>query len=300
MKILTNEIKIAITAIISVVIIYVGVIFLKGLKLFDNSTTYFVEMNDVAGLVESSEVLANGLNIGVISSIKYNPEKQNLTLEVDIDPNFRIPKGTTVFVTTSLLAAPKINLKLGANENGYLNPGDTMYGSPGSDLMSEAAKMIPDIQALIPKLDSILSNVNALTADPALAASLQNLEYITNNLRTSTDKLNGVLGNDVPRLMANVNGVCSNAQTLTDNLNSIDIAGIADNANKTLANTQSITSNLNSALSSKDNSLGLLLNDNSVALHLDSTVLNASMLLQDLREHPKRYVHFSLFGRKEK
>lgn len=300
MKILTNEIKIAITAIISVVIIYVGVIFLKGLKLFDNSTTYFVEMNDVAGLVESSEVLANGLNIGVISSIKYNPEKQNLTLEVDIDPNFRIPKGTTVFVTTSLLAAPKINLKLGANENGYLNPGDTMYGTPGSDLMSEAAKMIPDIQALIPKLDSILSNVNALTGDPALAASLQNLEYITNNLRTSTDKLNGVLGNDVPRLMANVNGVCSNAQTLTDNLNSIDIAGIADNANKTLANTQSITSNLNSALSSKDNSLGLLLNDNSVALHLDSTVLNASMLLQDLREHPKRYVHFSLFGRKEK
>lgn len=300
MKLLTNEIKIAITAIISVAIIYVGAIFLKGLKLFDNSTTYLVEMDNVAGLVESGEVLANGLNIGVIRSIKYNPEKQNLKLEVDIDPNFQVPKGTTVFVTSPMLGAPKINLKLGANENGFLNPGDTMYGTAGSDLMSEAAKMIPDIQALIPKLDSILSNVNALTGDPALAASLQNLEYITNNLRTSTDKLNGVLGNDVPRLMANVNGVCSNAQTLTNNLNSIDIAGIADNANKTLANTQSITSNLNSALSSKDNSLGLLLNDNSVALHLDSTVLNASMLLQDLREHPKRYVHFSLFGRKEK
>lgn len=300
MKLLTNEIKIAITAIIAVGLIYVGAIFLKGMKIFDNSATYLVEMDNVDGLAESGEVLANGLNIGAIGKITYNPEKQNLILEINIDQNFQVPKGTTVFVTTPILGAPKINLKLGANENGFLKPGDTLYGMPGTDLMSEATKMLPDIKAMLPKLDSILTNIQTLTADPALEASIQNLEYVTNNLRTSTDKLNNVLGNDVPRLMANVNGVCTNAQTLTDNLNSIDIAGIADNANQTISNAQSITSNLNSALQSKDNTLGLLLNDNSIALQLDSTVVNASMLLQDLREHPKRYVHFSLFGRKEK
>lgn len=300
MKLFSNEIKIALTAIMAVIIIYCGAIFLKGMKLFDTDATYLVEMDNVAGLTESGEVLANGLNIGVIRNITYNPEKQNLTLKIDIDPNFQVPKGTTVFVTSSMLGAPKINLKLGANENGFMKPGETIYGTSGSDLMSEAAAMLPSIQALIPKLDSILTNLNTLSGNPALSASLQNVEYMTNNLKTTTDKLNLILGNDVPKLMAKANGVMGNVETLTDNLNSIDIAGIANNANKTLSNAESLTNNLNSALQSKNNSLGYLMNDNSVALHLDSTVVNASLLLQDLREHPKRYVHFSLFGRKEK
>lgn len=300
MKLISKEGKIGLAAIVAVAIIYFGMIFLKGLNIFDSKTTYLVEMDDVAGLTKSSEVLANGLNIGFISDITYNPEKQNLTLEIDINPEFKVPKGTTVFVTSPMLGAPKINLKLGANSNGFMNAGDTIYGNAGKDLMSAAGDMIPEIKAMLPKLDSILSNINALSGDPALEASLQNLEYITGNLRTTTDKLNGVLGNDVPKMMAKVNSVCGNVEVLTGNLNNIDLAGIADNANKTLANAQSISDNLNSALTSKDNTLGLLMNDNSVALHLDSTVINASMLLQDLREHPKRYVHFSLFGKKDK
>jgi len=300
MKIFSKEIKIAITAIIAVGIIYVGAIFLKGLKLFDNNVSYLVEMDNVAGLTESGEVLANGLNIGVIRDITYNPEKQNLTLEIDIDPEFQVPNGTTAFVTSPMLGAPVINLKLGANSNGYMKPGDTIYGTSATDLMSEAANMLPTVKALIPKLDSILTNLNNLSADPSLSASIQNLEYVTNNLKTTTDRVNSVLGKDVPNLMAKANGICGNVETLTNNLNGVDIASIADNANKTLANTEKITNTLNSSLRSKDNTLGLLLNDKSVALHLDSTVINASNLLQDLRENPKRYVHFSLFGRKEK
>lgn len=300
MKLFSNEIKIAITAILAIIIIYVGAIFLKGMKLFDNNTTYLVEMDNVAGLTESGEVLANGLNIGVIRDITYNPDKQNLTLEISINPNFQVPMGTTAFVTSSMLGAPKINLKLGANSNGFMKPGETIYGTSGTDLMSEASAMLPSIQALIPKLDSILTNLNNLSGDQSLAASLHNVEYMTSNLRTTTDRLNSLLEKDVPKMMTKANSMLDNVDVLTANINKIDLAGIADNANKTITSAQSLTENLNSAMKSKNNSLGLLLNDNSVALHLDSTVLNASMLLQDLREHPKRYVHFSLFGRKDK
>lgn len=300
MKLFSNEIKIAITAILAIIIIYVGAIFLKGMKLFDNNSTYLVEMDNVAGLTESGEVLANGLNIGVIRDITYNPDKQNLTLEISINPNFQVPVGTTAFVTSSMLGAPKINLKLGANSNGFMKPGETIYGTSGTDLMSEASAMLPSIQALIPKLDSILTNLNNLSGDQSLAASLHNVEYMTNNLRTTTDRLNSLLEKDVPKMMTKANSMLDNVDVLTANINKIDLAGIADNANKTITSAQSLTENLNSAMKSKNNSLGLLLNDNSVALHLDSTVLNASMLLQDLREHPKRYVHFSLFGRKDK
>lgn len=300
MNMFSKEIKIGLAAILALAIIYFGAIFLKGLKIFDRSTVYYVEMDNVAGLVESSEVLANGLNVGFIKEIKYNPEKQNLIVEIDVKPEFQIPKETTAFVTSGLLGSPKINLALGANSNGFVQTGDTLYGSAGDDLMSSAADMIPSIKALIPKLDSILTNLNNLSGDPSLAASLHNIEYMTNNLRTTTDQLNAMLGKDMPRLMSKADNVLGNVETLTGSINSIDIAGIADNANKTLDNAQNITNTLNKSLQSKDNSLGLLLNDNAIALHLDSTVINASMLLEDLRNHPKRYVHFSLFGRKEK
>ena len=296
----TSEIKIGITAIISVIIIYTGTIFLKGLSLFDNKTSYYIEMDDVAGLAASGEVLANGLNIGFIKNITYNEDKQNLTVEVQIDPKFKVPKGTTAFVTSPMLGAPKINLKLGENRNGFLDSGDIIFGSSGSDFMSSVAELIPEIKAMLPKLDSIMTNLNDLTGSPALETSLNNIEYITANLKVSTDKLNYVLGKDIPNLMSNANIMFENADTLLRNVNSIDLSGIADNANKTLCNAKLITDNLNSALQSKDNSLGLLLNDNTIAIHLDSTVINASMLLEDLRQHPNRYVHFSLFGRKQK
>lgn len=300
MKLFSKEIKIALSAVVAGLIIYFGIIFLKGAKLFDNSTTYIVEMDNVEGLSEASEVLANGLSIGVVRSITYNPEKQNLAVELDITPKFKVPKETTVFITSPMLGSPKINLKLGANENGFMNPGDTMYSSSNKALMDMAAEMLPSVQALIPKIDSILTNINNLTANPALTASLNNLEQITGNLRTTTNELNVLLNKDVKQLVAKADNVMGNAETLTSTLNSVDIVGMANNANILLDNTKSITENLNNALQSKNNTLGLLLNDNSIALQLDSTMTNASLLLEDLRLHPKRYVHFSLFGRKEK
>lgn len=166
--------------------------------------------------------------------------------------------------------------------------------------MTEVAGMLPSIEALIPKLDSILSNLNALSGDPALLASLQNLQGITDNLKTSSAQLNSVLGRDVPSLLAKADNVCANVETLTNNVNNVDIVGIANNANQTLQKAQNLADSLSFAMHSKDNTLGMLLNDNSIALHLDSTANNASLLLEDLRNHPKRYVHFSLFGRKEK
>ena len=122
------------------------------------------------------------------------------------------------------------------------------------------------------------------------------MEYITSNLRTTTDRLNGLLASDVPQLMKKTNTICANLETTTNNLKEVDLNEIAQNANKTMEGLQLFTNRLNN----ENSTLGLFLNDASVYNHLDSTMMNASMLLQDLREHPKRYVHFSLFGKKDK
>ncbi len=296
----TKEVKIGITAVIAIVIIYVGIIFLKGLKLFSTDTAYYVEMDNANGLTVSGEVLANGVNIGLVKSISYVPEKQNIMVEIDVNPKFNIPQGTTAYLSKEMLGSPKLNLSLGKNSGNFLKPGDVMKAEVSADLMTAAGNMIPQIQALMPKLDSILTGVNALVNDPALNAALHNAESISANLKTTTDNVNRMLAKDMPSLLARTNNIAANLESTTSKIDKMDLTGMAENAEKTLDNINNITTKLDMSLGSKNNSLGMLINDNSLVLHMDTTIQNASLLLEDLRLNPKRYVHFSVFGKKQK
>jgi len=300
MKFLSKEVKIAITAIVAIVFAYVGIVLLKGLDLFNNSNGYTVVMKDVTGISISSEVKVNGLKVGYVKDIRYNETAQNMHLQLSIDPAFKIPAGTTAFVSKEMLGASMLNLALGPATAPAMTAGDTIHGTAATDLMAAAADMLPQVQALLPKVDSILTSLKQLAADPALAASLHNIERTTASLSATTARLDRMMQTDVPQLMASARGTMQNAEQLTATLNRVDIEGIASQASQTMSNANQAVGKLNQALHSRDNSLGLLLNDNTLALHLDSTVVNASMLLEDLRLHPKRYVHFSVFGKKEK
>lgn len=297
---ISKEIKIAVVTILSAIIVYVGIIFLKGLKLFNDEVSYFVEIKDVQGMPTASDVRANGLKVGTVKAINFNPERQNLTVEITINPNFKIPQGTTVYMTKEMLGSAMMNLRLGPNPTANLQPGDTIKGDPLVDLMTEAGNLMPQVQALLPKVDSILTALNTRANDPSLTTSMHNMAIISEDLKQTTRHINGLLGKDVPQLMAKTNNICDNLEITTNNLNQIDMLGMAQKADATLSNVQDMTFRINTAMSSKDNSLGMLMSDNSIALHLDSTMMNSSRLLEDLRMHPKRYVHFSLFGRKDK
>jgi len=297
---LSKEIKIALVAVLAICIVYVGIIFLKGLKLFSNDVSYYVEMTDVQGMPTASDVRANGLKVGSVKNITFNPDKQNLTVEISVDPQFRIPQGTTVFMTKEMLGSAMMNLKLGANPTAILSPGDTINGTPMVDLMTAAGNMIPQVEKMLPKVDSILTALNTLTNDPALSASMHNMAFITEELKTTTTQLNGLLGKDVPQLMAKTNNICTHLESTTSKIDQIDLIGMAQKTDTMLFNLQDMTFRLNTAMNSKETSIGMLMNDNAIALHLDSTLMNSSRLLEDLRLHPKRYVHFSLFGKKDK
>lgn len=297
---ISKEIKIGGTAVMAVIIIYCGIIFLKGLKMFSTDPSYYVEMKDVQGMPVSADVLANGYKVGMVKEITYNPASQNLVVRFEVDPSFSIPQGTSVFLSKEMLGATKMNLTLGENPASVIQPGDTIKGEASADIMTAAANMLPKVEALLPKIDSILTAFNNLANDPALANTLHNLESMSNELRNTTKDVNALMSKDVPQLMAKANSICSNLETTTANINQIDLAGMANRADATLANVQDMTFKINTSLNSKDNSLGLLLNDNKLMVHLDSTALNASLLLEDLRMNPKRYVHFSMFGKKDK
>lgn len=297
---ISKEIKIASVAILSAIIVYVGIIFLKGLKLFSDEVSYFVEITDVQGMPTASDVRANGLKVGTVKAITFNSDKQNLTVEITVNPKFQIPEGTSVYMTKEMLGSAMMNLRLGPNPTALLHPGDTIKGAPMVDLMTEAGNMIPKVEALLPKMDSILTAINTMANDPAIASSLHNMEAVSADLRLTTRQINGLLGKDVPQLMAKTNNICDNLETTTGQLTQIDFVGMAKKADATMNSVQEMTFKMNTTMNSKETSLGMLMNDNSIALHIDSTMLNSSRLLEDFRLHPKRYVHFSLFGKKDK
>ena len=306
-----KEVKIGITAIIAVLIVYFGIIFLKGIKLAHTDNVYYVRMNNVNGLLVAGDVICNGLKIGMVKNMNYFAEAQEIVVAVELDEGFAITRGSTAQIAKDMLGAPKLQINLGTDPKALLAVGDTIRGlAAGGDVLAAAGAMIPDIQAVLPKVDSLITALNDLARDPALKASLQNVEALTAELQTTSQNLTSMttaLNEKMPGMLAKADNIIGSLETTTDGISQVDIPGIAAKANTTLDNVETLTGNLNTLtydltakLSSTDNTLGRFLNDASVYDHLDSTMQNASLLMQDLREHPTRYVHFSLFGKKEK
>ncbi|MBO5251265.1 MAG: MCE family protein [Bacteroidaceae bacterium] len=294
---MTKEVKIGIIGITALVMLFLGINYLKGVSMFKSSTSYYVEYTDINGLATSSPVFASGYKVGIVRGIQYNHANPgHVVVEIELDKGMQIPTGSKGELVTEMLGTVKMNLKLNLESKTYCQPGDTLPGNVNNGLMGIAETAMPKVEQLLPKMDSILTSLNALLANPALTATLQNAEKITTNLDVTTRHLNNLMKNDLPQLTSHLTTITDNVSVITDNLKGIDYANIMQKVDSTLYQVQLLTGKLNS----KDNTVGLLFNDPTLYNNLSATTANAASLLEDLQAHPKRYVHFSLFGRKEK
>ena len=296
----TKEIQIGLVAIVGIVVLYFGLQFLKGLTMFSSDSRYFVKFNNISGLSASSPVYANGFRVGVVEAIYYDYQRQDqIVAAVSLNKEMRLPKGSSAQIVSDLLGNIKLEVMLGPNPVDVLAPGDTINGGIQTGIMGSAATMVPQIQAMLPKLDSILVSVNQLLVDPALKNSLHHIDEITGNLITTTNELNTLttsLNRQMPSMLQNADGMLANANTLTRNLNELDLAATMAKVNNTLQNVEQMTAKLNS----NEGTLGLLMRDPQLYNNLNSTMMHADSLVIDLKQHPKRYVHFSIFGKKDK
>ena len=289
----SKEVKIGIATILSLVLLYVGVNYLKGINLFKPANYYYVSCENVKDISVSTPVFVDGFKIGLVRGIEYNySSTDKITLEISLDKGMKINKGSYISIESTLLSGAELNLKLNKYVNEYLKPGDILEGHVKSGMMSSVEEnILPMVADMMPKIDSILTGLQALVNSAALSQSLSNLENTTKHLEASSIRLNAFLKNDVPEISSNLKATTSGLSNFSSNLNKLDLEQSINSLNSTLENINSMALKINS----KDNSLGLLLNDPSLYNNLNQTLDNASGLLLDVKQNPKRYVRFSLF-----
>lgn len=300
MKYFSKEVQIALVAIAGIVVLFFGLKFLKGMTLFTTDDNYYAVFDDISGLSVSSPIYANGYRVGVVDNVIYDyGHQKGIVAVLGINKQMQLPKGTTAEISKDLMGNIELDLILGDNPLEKMAVGDTLHGEVSKGALGKAANMIPQIEQMLPKLDSILASVNALLADPALTHALHNVDDITANLTSTTQqlhKLSASLNTQVPGLMQKADGVLANTNTLTKNLSDLDISMTMAKVNNTLQNVEQMTAKLNS----NEGTLGLLMRDPQLYQNLNATMIHADSLMIDLKQHPKRYVHFSVFGKKDK
>ena len=300
MKIFSKEVQIALVAIAGIVIMFFGLKFLKGMTMFSTDDNYYAKFSNVAGLSVSSPIYSNGYRVGVVEDVIYDYNGSNQIIAVlGLNNKMHLPNGTKAEISKDLMGNVELDLILGPNSLDQMEPGDTIFGHIQQGALAKACDIIPQVQQMIPKIDSILYNVNLLLSDPALLNSLHNVDQITTNLSMTTNELKHLSANlktQVPGMIEKADNVLDNTNTLTKNLSDLDIAMTMAKVNNTLQNVEQMTAKLNSS----DGTLGLLMRDQELYRNATSTMGHVDSLMIDLKQHPKRYVHFSLFGRKDK
>lgn len=295
-----QEIKIALVAVAGLVALFFGMKFLKGSNLLSSNDTYYFVFNDISGLTESSPIFAAGYQVGRIKKIYFDYSHiEKIKVLAEVDRKMKIPMGSTASISSDVLGNIKVTLNIAPHRGQYVQPGGVISGSIDTGTVGKMTEMVPTIKQILPKLDSVMFHLNALLADPALAHSIHNIDAITNNLSTSSKQLHILLTNvnrEVPGIVSKTNLVLANTEQFTDNLRKIDVASTMTKVDEAMADVQEFTSKINN----NSGTFGLLLKDPTLYYNLNQTMKNIDSLAVNLRQQPKRYVHFSLFGRKNK
>ena len=292
----TRELWIGILGILSLLILYVLINFFKGVNLVEEENVFYVRFDNVEGIVQTSPVFINGYKVGSVRDLVYDFENGNgVIVELSVDKRLRIPEGSYAEVKTALLGSSTVNIVSG-NGGGYLVPGDTIQGRLDGGAMGEASKMIPAVADVIPKVDSVLVSLNDVLTDPAIKNTLANVEQLTAQLNGTSAELDRLVKGDVRKAAGKLVALEDEMLELSSRLNEIEYEKLVNSLETSLNNIEEVTASLNSG----EGTAGMLLKDSTLYTKLNATCEAATLLLEDLKKNPKRYVHFSVFGNKDK
>ena len=292
----SKELIIGLIGITALLSIYLLINFFKGIDLFRDGERYYVKFDNIGQLANASPIYLNGYKAGNVQNISYDfNNMSNVVVTIDVDKRVRIPQGSYAEVNNHMLGGSDISIIMGKSNN-FLAPGDTIKGKLNKGIAGEMESVVPVINKMIPKTDSILTSLNTLLANPALSSTIENTEVVTEKLIETTTQLNKLLTTEIPQITGSVASISSDVETVSAQMKEVDYKKLFASVQTTLNNLEDITASLKNG----EGTAGLLLKNKELYEKLDSTCAAANTLLTDLKENPQRYVHFSIFGSKEK
>ncbi|WP_074406716.1 MULTISPECIES: MlaD family protein [Aquimarina] len=301
----TREVKTGILAICAIALLIFGYSFLKGKNLLENDRTFYAVYDNVEGLIPSSPVTINGMVVGQVVSIGFADAKGNLVVEFNVDSDFSFSKNSLAKVYgggliggKSLAIMPKYEQGLEAKDK------DTLPGRIEAGLLElvndKLAPLQEKLEAAITDADTLLNSVNGiLNVDNKnnLNSIFKDLSITVKNFKGASNSLNTILSGNEEKLnntFTNLDKMSTNLNKVSDSLAQINVAKLGKDLEKVLANFEKISKDINSGRGT----VGKLLKDDKLYDNLEKTSKQLELLIQDLRLNPKRYVHISVFGKK--
>lgn len=307
---MSKELKTGIVVLVIIIGFIWGFNFLKGQNLFDGNKRYFeVEYSKIGDLTRSSFVTINGLKVGKVEDIKFNtnPEQRgHLIVRFSVDNDFEFSKKSIVRIYSPNPISSSNLAIIPSYEGEIAKSGDALIGEMEESLFTSIGERLDPLQtkieSVIVKADTLFSGINHIlnqqTVDD-LNGSVSNIAAIVKDLRQTIKTVNHLIVDNQENLkttITNTKNITTNLSKLTDSLNTVNINNIVTKAENAVDN----FNQLSKRISTSDGTIGKLINDKKLYDNLEASTKEMEELIRDLKLNPKRYVHFSIFGKKPK
>ena len=307
---ITRELKTGVVAVLVIALFIWGYNFLKGLNVFDGPLkTYYTEYPNVQGLNTASVVTINGVDVGKVISINFNknPDKKGqLIVEFSVENDFEFSKNSVAKIYSASLMGGKSLAVIPSYEGDIAAPGDVLKGEIESDIFSSVADKLNPLQA---KVENVIVSADSLMVGLTDVLDIKSRENIKQSIASlnatllNLQKFSGSLDTIVQMNEKKLSNTLSNAELMTKNLAKLSDTLVNANLGETVKSLDATLMSLNSILAgleSGQGTMGKLLTDEEMYLNLTNASKELEELLREMKLHPKRFVHISVFGKKDK
>jgi len=303
----SREVKTGILAIGAILLVIFGYSYLKGTNILEKNRTFFVKYQNVEGLSQGAPVTINGLKVGKIQKIDFANAKGGLEVEFTVEREFEFSKNSIVRIySTGIIGGKALGIFPIYDESGVAQTGDTLAGEVQPGMLDEFSKTLAPLeqklQATLGVVDSLLISFTEIIDEDTrtdLKKAISNLAVATDNFGKLSGKADNILGRNgekLDRTFTNLDNTVANFSTLSDSLAQLEIGRIVKNLENASIGLKEVVNKVNS----NEGSVGKLLNDEQLYDNLEGATRQLEELLQDVKLNPKRYVHISVFGKRNK
>ncbi|WP_046744623.1 MlaD family protein [Kordia zhangzhouensis] len=303
---ISREIKTALLAIIALVLFYFGVSYLMSSSVLSTDRIFYAKYNNVGGIVPATRVMINGFQVGKVQDIQLQPTGQSV-VTLALNHDFKFSKNSTIQLQENgFIGAKTLAILVKQDGASFAVSGDTLQAATQPGMIDEFKKQLIPLQSKIERMlvsaDSLLTSVNMILNEESrnnIKNSIRDLNTTVANFKQASGTFNSLIATNKEKLdntFANVDNISANLSKVSDSLAAIEV-------NKTIKQLQSTISDFDKIIAGIKNgegSVGKLLKDEELYDNLSGASLQLEQLLEDMKLNPKRYVHFSLFGKRPK